>query len=246
MPSNTGSVGTAGRADRNVSWRLKLPVFRYYSPKPLAPDILASADQTGLLLIHVPKNGGTSVSEVLHGREYGHVPAVHVAAFHPFRFRRLVKIAVIREPTSRFLSAFDYLSLGGNNAFDRHFAQRFVMQAPNAEQFLQSLQLNKSLARSVRQYFHFRPQSYYISHRAKLMINRIIRMDHLDEDLAAIVGRETGIRRINATTGKRTRESDLSDASLSFLHRIYALDYHIWQHRDALAASSDLYGRPLP
>lgn len=227
------------------TWRLNSPMFRYHVPKPLPRDILASADATGLLLIHVPKNGGTSVSEVLHGREYGHVPTSELAFFHPLRFRRLKKIAVIREPTSRFLSAFDYLSTGGNNPFDYHFSQKILKGMATADLFIDKVREDRRFRGHALRYFHFRPQTYYIARGGRFQVNAILRMDHLDEDLSRLLGADVLTPRANTTPGQRTHESELSTGSRRFLRNYYREDYTIWADRDDLAMSTDVYRRRI-
>lgn len=68
--------------------------------------------RAGVVFVHVPKAAGSSIATALYGRRLGHHPARRLAAEDPASWDALEKFSVLREPVSRFLSAYAY-ALGG-------------------------------------------------------------------------------------------------------------------------------------
>ena len=65
------------------------------------------------MFIHVPKNGGTSVKRALYKSDPGHASLRYYRLFFPSYLARAETFAIIREPTERFLSGYDFLMNGG-------------------------------------------------------------------------------------------------------------------------------------
>jgi Sulfotransferase family len=65
------------------------------------------------LFIHIPKNGGTTVTNALYGRFIGHRSAEWYRSADPIFFESKFKFAIIRNPAERFISAFYFLKSGG-------------------------------------------------------------------------------------------------------------------------------------
>jgi hypothetical protein len=69
--------------------------------------------RAGAVFIHVPKAAGSSVAMALYGRRLGHHPARALMREDAASWAALEKFSVLREPCSRFLSAYAYALAGG-------------------------------------------------------------------------------------------------------------------------------------
>ena len=83
------------------------------APLDDGPYSLAPALATGVLFVHVPKTGGTSVARALYGTEGGGHRTVREvrAALGRQRADALFSFAVVRDPVGRAASAYRYLAL---------------------------------------------------------------------------------------------------------------------------------------
>lgn len=68
--------------------------------------------KAGIVFVHVPKNGGTSMCASLFGRPLGHIPATAIMQFADARIRRLPSFAITRNPWARTLSAYRFARAG--------------------------------------------------------------------------------------------------------------------------------------
>jgi chondroitin 4-sulfotransferase 11 len=69
--------------------------------------------RTGIAFIHVPKAAGTSISHALYGRFTGHVRAVDVLRWGSSAVNSLPRVAVVRNPWDRLVSAYRFIKRGG-------------------------------------------------------------------------------------------------------------------------------------
>ena len=69
--------------------------------------------RAGAVFIHVPKAAGSSIATALYGRRLGHHPARRLMQEDPVGWAALERFSVLREPVSRFLSAYAYALAGG-------------------------------------------------------------------------------------------------------------------------------------
>jgi hypothetical protein len=88
----------------------------------LGHGTMSSITQAGVLFIHVPKSGGTSISQRLYGRNLPHYPASFYRSVFPAEAMSIPSFAVIRHPIERFVSAYAFLRDWGTDimACDRY------------------------------------------------------------------------------------------------------------------------------
>ena len=73
--------------------------------------------EAGVIFIHIPKNGGTSINQALYGQFMGHYSASAVAKNVPKLFESLPLFAISRNPWDRCASAYRFAVSGsGGNA----------------------------------------------------------------------------------------------------------------------------------
>ncbi|WP_404711657.1 sulfotransferase [Sphingomonas sp. MMS24-J13] len=92
--------------ERAADWGLRLP------PGAKRRERLSRIAKRGILFVHVPKNGGTSIGQALYGMPVGHASARFYLTAAGKIMRTCPAFAVLREPEARFLSAYRHARLG--------------------------------------------------------------------------------------------------------------------------------------
>jgi hypothetical protein len=201
--------------------------------------------ETGYLFIHVPKAAGTSFSLALYGRSFGHYTLAEWQTNYPLATARLRRIAIVRDPVDRFLSAFRYLKQGGMNAADASFARDVVGNNATANDFSRALLTPDVATRALESGFHFRRQVDFLRDRAgSIAIDLLIPFERLDDaavHMAGILGRPFTLPQVNESV--LTGET-LNDESRRIIERIYAEDIII--HRAALKNFAATFGSVTP
>lgn len=219
--------------------RLLWDFFRIqYQNRMRRPNPYRLFTETGILLLHIPRTGGTSLFEALYGinlqgQHRYHLTAREFDFLNPVLFRRLLKVAVVRDPVARLESVYDFwcrnpaivehgLCMGayGRQIFAKasalpDFARR-VAAAP-ADAFQGEKMLMPQTA------FLATPTGY-------LGANILIPYANLSEGAAEVLARarvRRGLfhRNLGAgTRGLRESDPDVADEILSY----YAADAALW------------------
>lgn len=219
---------------RHIDWRLRPGHMIERATPPPDPDLERVYLRRGLILIHVPKNGGTSVEDAIYGYRVRHRSWKDLRDACPLAWSTLPKLAVVRDPVDRFLSAFDYLSNGGRNATDRAFS-RHVIANRSAESLSARMAGNAAFRKRVMGYFHFRPQAEYVCDGQRSVVDHLIPFPAMAEGLRRVAGiAPDDLKRANRTEGARTRKSTLRPATLDRITELYRQDVVLY--RDACEA----------
>lgn len=221
--------------------RRLVPAWRTRPGGWLPEELLRLVDERGLF-IHIPKAAGNSVCQALYGMKIHHRPAGEIRLFHPWRYRRWYKFAVVREPVDRFLSSYDFLSRGGKNSQDAAFRDNFIRNVGDINAFIQRLS-NTAFRQKVMRYFHFRPQFYYVCVARRCIVNRLIPFERMNEELPPLLA-GASVPFVNVTGGNRTPVSVLSPENLAFVQKLYRIDRTLHQLASS-ESGKNVYGMIL-
>jgi hypothetical protein len=143
-------------------------------------------NNSAVLFIHIPKTGGTSISDCLFGEPSRHVPWSVYHSVNRKKFASYWKFAFVRNPWDRLLSAFTFLKRGGLNDLDRDFAKAHLSRFPDFESFVRD-GLSDPM---IRNWVHFRPQHQFVCDASgKNMMDFTGRFERLEDDFALIASR---------------------------------------------------------
>jgi len=137
----------------------------------------------GVVFIHVPKAAGTSISEALYGRFMGHVRATDVLRWGPPTVRSLPKVAVVRNPWARLVSAYRFVrrgaGIGGPYAGRVWRAEQY--QRPEFETFQSFVDwlADQDVTRLDQT---FRPQTLFVCDASgEVIVDHLGRVESLEE-----------------------------------------------------------------
>ncbi|WP_171179576.1 sulfotransferase family 2 domain-containing protein [Ruegeria sp. HKCCD8929] len=225
LPSLT-QIGT------DIGWRVAPGRMIDRSRPRDDPNLADVYLRRGLILIHIPKNAGTSVEDVLFGYRVRHRTWQEIKATCPRAWRTLPKIAILRDPVDRFLSAFDYLKTGGRNETDRRYSARMIgTQTVGA--FIDRLSSDTSFRNGSMRYFHFRPQVDYVCDGRTVMVDTLIPFPKMAEGLTKLADVDPSLlTHANKTSGPRTLKSDLTQSRVDQILHLYSADAALFAHVD--------------
>lgn len=230
-------VGATGA--QRLMWQVAPGAMIQRALPPRDPALESVYLSRGVILIHIPKNAGTSVEDAIYGYRVRHRTWAEIQQSCPQAWARLPKIAIVRDPVDRFLSAYDYLRGGGRNAADRAFARRMV-GARSAAEVAERMARKPGYRRVATQFFHFRQQSDYVCDGDAVMVDHLIPFSHMADGLQRYAGvAPEALRHANQTRGQRTDRAALDAATLARIEAVYASDRALFDIATAAWAASD-------
>lgn len=186
------------------------------------------------IFIHVPKAAGSSINTILGIEKYGrtHLSWRIYQQANRFYFKNFFKFAIVRDPYTRLLSAYNYLKKGGNQKEDLVIAKFLNKHAPDFEAFVMNfLDPSKMSLHNL-----LKPQSYFLcSLDGQIKVDHISKYESLENDFDYVKERLNldyiELPRLNALS----KHGDITHHKESIKHKIYDLykedyknfNYHI-------------------
>lgn len=194
--------------------------------QPAQRRALARMQESDLLFVHIPKCGGKSVQKALYGLDqdegFGHATIdFYRALLGPARFRRMEKLAVVRDPVERCLSAFRFSQAGGFGLpRDRALQER--LDGLDFDSFV----TGPVLADLVQSDVVFRPQHFFVFDAdGHCPVERLIPLERLGDVLAQLRlpgGARPDLPHLNPSPGS---VDQVGAATRQQVREIYDSDY---------------------
>lgn len=142
-------------------------------------DRIARIRAAGALFVHIPKNGGMSVSAALYGCQVKHVTVRYYATVAPDLLATLPSFATLRDPAERFVSAFHYARAGGSR--DNRVSLPFRALYADFIDYDDALDHLEGLRSPFQADHIFRPQSWYVTRPdGSVAVDRLLLLDRPD------------------------------------------------------------------
>lgn len=181
----------------------------------------------GLIFIHVPKNAGSSVGDLVYGQSPTHVSAQGLEAIlGSAAFESYVRFAIVRDHRERARSAFRYLKHGRITPHDLVFRANVLGDVPDFTTFLERLGDAEFRAKAMR-WLHFRSQCQYLCDPSgRVMVDYLFdqkNMEPLEAFLSAALDRPIAMGWLN-----RSPADDEADVDWSLIDDLYAPDRRLY------------------
>lgn len=188
---------------------------------------LKGFDDLDCIFIHIPKTGGVSLALSLFGNLGGghRTYFSYYPIFSPAEYNRYFKFALVRNPWDRLVSAYFFLKEGGLLETDRKWFKENLSSFDSFEEFVQCWVNRKN----IYSYFHFIPQHYYVSHRGRLMIDKVYKLEQISsalKDLNSKLGLDISLPHENKTSNRKP-------------------DYRLYYNNETKNIISDVYHRDI-
>ena len=167
----------------------------YYDTREIARARVERLDieknwKLGLLFIHVPKCGGTSI-EAQMGFTHDHRSAVYFRTADPAFFAKAWKFSIARNPYDRLVSAFhhfkrldrprqDPLSKGQKRSRTQIWSVEVLGSCPDFATFVDRL-ADTAFRERMLAWVHFQPQWYFLCDRSgRVLVDEVAHLESLD------------------------------------------------------------------
>ncbi len=176
------------------------------------------------IFIHIPKAAGKSVALKVYGNDKpGHYSVKDYIFYDKDKFKSSFVFTIVREPISRFCSAYNFLKTGGTCVGDRKFKDEVLDKYYDINDFVKSW-VSK---RNIQKKEHFIPQSYFLMNKeGKFAVDFIGKFESIQNDfnkICEVCNLEQGLEHTNKTTHNSSNE--LNEESLIKLHALYSEDF---------------------
>ena len=182
----------------------------------------------GVIFVHIPKNGGTSINNAVYGRFMGHFRVRDIERVRPNLLRSLPSFAVSRNPWARAYSAWSFAREGAamkDGVQIRNPVRYQALEFASFERFVLEWLPSRDLNRED---YVFRPQSQFLlNRRGETGVSHLGRIEDPGSYLPFLeeaLGRRIEIRHLNRTADSfRYREAYTLEMRDS-ITRCYAAD----------------------
>ena len=184
--------------------------------------------QAGVIFVHVPKNGGTSINNAIYGRFMGHFRVSDIERVRPHLLRSLPSFAVTRNPWARAYSAWNFARAGAamnDGAQIRTPARYQTAEFESFERFVLEWLPSRNLSRED---YVFRPQSQFLlTHRGEIGVRHLGHIENTGSYLPFLeetIGREIKISHLNRTAHTFSYREAYTNEMRDMLARCYSID----------------------
>lgn len=184
--------------------------------------------RTNTVFIHIPKNAGQSIGHALYGMTIHHQSAGALRRSRKSEFDNAFSFAVVRDPISRFKSAYSYLSEGGRIDYDKAIADKYLNDR-SLDEFLTFLERNPF--DDNPELFHFHTQTSYVCEPFNpllIIVDRIYKMEDLAtllRDFKAVSPLAPLLDEIPKVNSSKSKKLELSDKQILRIRKLYSIDY---------------------
>jgi len=181
------------------------------------------------IYIHIPKVAGTSIANTIFELPIypGHYKWwFYSTYFGKKQFNSMYKFTVVRNPFDRLVSAFEYLSKGGNSPRDKIFQEKFIPEGMSFQLFVEKLHANKEM----QQWIHLQPQYHFIfDEYEEKMVDDIIKFENFRDGIQVILNRLNITKEMNHAkkSNRKAYSKYYDDKTIFLVAELYNKDFEL-------------------
>lgn len=222
----------------------RTPAFTDLWAITLGRQILATVERAGILFIHIPKTGGTSISRLLYRRNLPHYAADFWLTTLGSRVAALPSFSVMRHPVERMVSAYKMARFGGTEiiAYSRYW-RASLRGLDSFEAFVDHVFTNRQRLATLPE--DLRTQaSFILDARGCVMVDRLFGLSRV-RGLPPELGRWLAIHPIQHLNATPTHPVDVSAEAKRKIEEIYRVDFEIHERLMSMGAVADIKGQAV-
>ena len=192
---------------------------------PSVAQLRTLVDKAAIEFVHVPRAGGTSISEFAYGKHISHRTAMFFDAVLKSDLHHVKRFTVLRDPIARFVSAYRFALLSGGSNVDMNPRNRRRMgDISSMEKMAGFIERQPDIFRINPV---FRPQSWYVlGGDGRVAVDHMLLLD--DADFAAQLQQLLKIDRpVPHKNTAQTLVEPVSDEVTNWIKTYYADDYSL-------------------
>jgi len=190
--------------------------------------------RSGVIFVHIPKNGGTSINNALYGRFMGHYTVRELETWAPKLFSNLPSLAITRNPWSRALSAYRF-ACAGNSMRDgakisnpnRYLTPEFT----NFERFVLEWIPDRDIDKED---FVFRPQlDFALNKKNEIGLSHVGQLENPNSYIEFIedtIGQSIQIKHMNKTGDSNSYRSKYTNEMKDVIYKKYKRDFSLFDY----------------
>jgi chondroitin 4-sulfotransferase 11 len=184
-----------------------------------------------LLFIHIPKTAGISLVKSLYDIDYSnHATIFDYLREDSSRAKHMTSFAVVRNPYSRLISAYNYLRDDGRSIIDKAWNDMYLKKYRSLDDFVNKGGLEKAINRNAE---HFIPQNKFIYASGSLYVDEVFKLENMEKlhDFLKThqIPEVKGLNR-----GKRNnidKDSFLSMSAIAIVNELYHEDFSVFDYQ---------------
>ena len=182
-------------------------------------------DYTKAIYIHIPKAAGKSIAIAVYGDDKpGHYSIKDYKFFDKTTFNNAFKFTFVRNPVDRFVSAYNYLSTGGNNNGDLDFLPT-IKKYKDINDFVE----NWANSVSIWSKEHFVPQYYFTMINDRNELDFIGKVENIEKDYR-IVQATINTPDVTHTNQSKKNKTALTGKSINKIAALYKKDFKVFDY----------------
>jgi len=196
-------------------------ITRPFISKIVDLNIKKTVLQSGKLFIHIPKNAGTSISQLLYGRNLPHFTMGFYQKVSPDIVTAVESFAVIRNPAERFLSSCKFIL---SKKTDAMLVDRLTMHnfrgCFTIMDFLDRLSRGDDLIGTC---LPFQKQSSYVNVDGKMALDFLFSIENgYCSNIESYLGRKMPM------LNKTNLDMEISNKEMKIIEEIYRDDFELF------------------